>query len=116
MQTIDVLGDQSDQLFLDAERLDEIMADVGLGIFVLFPAVEATLPGFDARGFTAHVLLKGHRPVARPDSARTAEIRYPRLGADAGAGEDDDLIALANSGGKFIKLDHGHLIKQSTVG
>jgi hypothetical protein len=113
VQTVDVLRNQAEQFVLDAERLDKVVADVGFGGFVLLPAVEAALPRFNARRFAAHVFLKGHRTITRPDAAGTAEIRYAGLRADPSAGEDDDLVAPANFCGKFFQ-PHNETIYRTT--
>src|SRR6266581_9509575 len=91
--------------------MNKVVADVRLGVFVLLPAVEASLPGFDARRFAAHIFLKCDRPVTCPDTAGTAKVRNPRFGADAGAGENDDLFALANFFGKIAQRHHGSIYR-----
>ena len=102
MQAIDVLRDKTDQLTLRIERLHEVVADVGFGALVLFPAVQPSLPRLNARRFAVHIFLKSHRPVARPDAAGAAKIRNARFRADARAREDDDLAALANFSREFF--------------
>src|ERR1044071_1356136 len=86
---------------LRPELLNKVMADVRLGVFVLLPAIESALPGFDPRRFAAQIFLIGHRPIARPNSAGTSEIRNARLRADPGACKYNDSIAAADIFGKI---------------
>src|SRR6266850_7067801 len=91
--------------------MDKVIADIRFGVFVLFPAVKASLPGFDARCFTAHIFLKRNRAVTRPDAAGTTKVRNPRFGADAGAGKNHDVLALANFFGKIAQRHHGSIYR-----
>src|SRR6266545_2678608 len=91
--------------------MNKVMADIRFGVFVLLPAVEASLPGFDARSFTAHIFLKRDRAVTRPDAAGTTKVRNPRFGTDAGAGENDDVLALANFFGKIAQRYHASIYR-----
>src|SRR6266850_2156944 len=91
--------------------MNKVVADIRFGVFVLLPAVEAPFPGFDARRFAAHIFLKRDRAVTRPDAAGTAKIRNPGFGADASAGENDDVLALTNFFGKIAQRHHGSIYR-----
>src|SRR4249920_2432243 len=80
------------------------MADVRLGLAILLPAVEASLPCFDARRLAGHVFLKRHRAIAGPDAAGTAEVRDAGFGTDSRAGENHDFVTLTNSRSEIFEL------------
>src|SRR4030095_4433279 len=86
--------------------MNKIMADIRFGVFILFPAVESSLLGFEARCFAAHIFLKRARPVTRPDATGTAKIGNARFRTDPGAGKNHDVLALANFFGKVAQRYH----------
>src|SRR5207245_2279630 len=71
---------------------------------------EAPPPGFAPRFLGGEELVEIDRRHLRPDAARAAEVGDPRLGADAGAGEDHRTLRPLDQlgeGGDAIVVVHG---------
>ncbi len=100
MQTVDVLGDNRRDLAAPHQRVDRAVAAIGLGRLEDVLHREAAPPGFAARLLRGEELVEINRRHLRPDAARAAEIGNARLGADAGAGKDDDALRLGDQAGE----------------
>src|SRR2546425_130365 len=100
MEAVDVLRHQRVQLSFALELREIHVPGVRLGApgFVVgagTPRANADLPVANVVLERGHLLGLG---VLRPDPLGTSEVRYPRLGRDAGPGQDDDAVCRAYSG------------------
>ena len=92
VEAVNVLGDEHEEFAGALEFDDCVMDGVWLRVAECFPTFEFEIPMFDARGFGSHEVLVIDGLAAGPDTLRAAEIGYPALGGDAGAGEDEDAL------------------------
>ena len=104
VQAVDILRDQAEQLTALFEFAYRLMADVGLDGFEKLVGGFLELPVLHPRGFAGEKILEQHRLVFCPDAAGAAEVGHAGFGADAGAGEKNQLLRLTHSGGKFFEL------------
>src|SRR5579872_7313056 len=113
MQIVDVLGDHGRDLAGTIERGKRAVTASGPGGRKRRLHGKAPPPRFIARLLACDELVERDRPVARPQSARRAEIGNAAFGRDAGAGEgnDDgrrgDHLAEALNAALKILGDHG---------
>src|SRR5579871_2502657 len=117
MQIVDVLGDDSRDLACTIERSERAMSASGPGGSKCRLHGKPPPPGFVARLLVSYELVERDRPVARPQSARRAEIGNAAFGRDAGAGKghDDggrgDHLTEALDAALKIPGDHGRFIR-----
>jgi hypothetical protein len=100
MQIVDVLRDHAGRLPHADEFGDGGMTRIRLRPDPAILVAEAPAPCFPPRGFGRHELLEVDGLHARPDAARTAEIRDARFGADACACEDHHATAGVQEAGQ----------------
>jgi hypothetical protein len=100
MEAVDVLRDQGVQRAAPLE-VDQ-GAVPGVRIALARERLRAAAPGAYAHVPIGHVVLQRRHllgaGVFRPHALRTAEVRNPRVGGDAGAGEHDDALGVGDPG------------------
>ena len=104
MEPVDVLGDHRSGRAAADERGDGAVPAVRLCVAPGVVGLEAPPPGFAPGFLRREKIRKIDRCHLCPDPAGAAKIGDPRLGADAGTGEDDGLVRPFDDAGELGDL------------
>src|SRR5438874_5381783 len=95
MQTIDVLGNDGSHFPRSFQPDNGMMDHIGSRATEGISALQFVIPMFDPCRLRTHKIVEINGLTPGPDPLRTAKIRNPTVGRNAGSGENQRILSSA---------------------